>query len=193
MNMNKVQAEVEIQRQILTDYLKVLREEMHLRLSKHYTLVTFKLIGLAAVISFFITNIDKLNQLGELTHYFYLLIPALSIMFDFQIAYNLKWMNTTATFVRDRIEPFFAKHYNIPLYETEALGFSAYLNRLVEVAVTGVLVIIGISNLISSPIGDPLKSILVVALSVFFVLSVAALLTSTKGYGFKKNPNGTKP
>jgi hypothetical protein len=108
-------------------------------------------------------------------------------MFDLHIGINLKWLNTTGTFIRDKVEDYFDKNYVISLYETQALNFKAsYLMRLVDAATTGFVVTLGSMGFYyQSPLSPVSKVFAIGAFVVLYAMSNALLYNSIKGHKFK--------
>ena len=106
------------------------------------------------------------------------------MVFDIQIAYNQKWMNTTATFIRDKIEKFFQDTYHVQLYESQALDFNAYASRLVEIGVTLFVSTFCISRLIQAEIFYGIKIFTVIGLILLCVYSSYCLIDSVRGHKF---------
>lgn len=173
---------------VLFEYLKLLRGEMHLRIENHYKLSLYKLLALGAIVSFGIINSKSFDDFTNQVFYS-CLIPFISICFDFQMAMNLRWMNTTATFIRDRVEKHFQDTYGIQLYETEALSFNASLNRIVEIGISFFACLYGILRL---PIKEMVKSscfaliALIIVIGIFLIMSSFTLFNSQKGFAFSE-------
>lgn len=90
---------------IVTEYLKSLREEIHLRISEHTRLVQIKIISLAAVIAFIVEKIisDGTYTASPLICLVWM-VPLAAIVFDTMIAGNIKDINSLGVYIRDYIE-----------------------------------------------------------------------------------------
>jgi O-antigen ligase len=168
---------------VLLEYLKLLRGEIHLRIEKHYKLSLFKLLALGAIISFGIINSESINDFTNQVFYS-CLIAFIAICFDFQMAMNLRWMNTTGTFIRDHIEKHFQDTYKIKLYETGALGVDASLNKIVEIGITFVACLYGILRLPKDQMTANSYAALIIIIIIFWVLSSLTLYKSQRGFAF---------
>jgi len=170
---------------VLFEYLKLLRGEMHLRIENHYKLSLFKLLALGAIVSFGIINSKSFDDFTNKVFYS-CLIPFISICFDFQMAMNLRWMNTTATFIRDRVEKHFQDTYGIQLYETEALSFNASLNRIVEIGISFFACLYGILRLPIKEMVECSYFALIIVIGIFLIMSSITLFNSQKGFAFSE-------
>lgn len=104
MPENKQQLKLNNEQQfnLLTEYFKSLRDEIHLRIKEHTQLVWIKIITLGFIIYYSSIERDKLFK-GNLC-YFIWLIPLAAIIFDMLIAGNLRDINNLGHYIKQYIE-----------------------------------------------------------------------------------------
>jgi len=93
---------------LLVEYFKSLREEIHLRIRQHTQLVWIKIVSLGAIISFlierfYVGGIDS-ELSSSLWLYLVWIIPLAAIIFDFLLAGNLRDINNLGVYIRDHFE-----------------------------------------------------------------------------------------
>lgn len=93
----------EEKKEIVVEYLKSLREEIHLRIREHTRLVWIKIVSLGAIISFLITQ-SKLLEVYPLSSYLVWIIPLAAVIFDMLIAGNLRVINNLGYYIKNYIE-----------------------------------------------------------------------------------------
>ena len=96
--------------QLLTEYFKSLREEIHIRIREHTRLVWIKIVTLGIIISFtmksFYAPEATSSRVSTTSHLLYLvwIIPLTSIIFDMLIASNLRVINNLGYYIRKYLE-----------------------------------------------------------------------------------------
>lgn len=93
---------------LLLEYFKSLREEIHLRIKQHTQLVWIKIVSIGAIISFLMERFYAGGIDSELSSSFWLyliwIIPLAAIIFDFLLAGNLRAINNLGSYIKSHFE-----------------------------------------------------------------------------------------
>lgn len=100
--------EEEKENQIISDYFKSLREEIHIRIREHTRLVWIKILSLGMMMFFFIRrsyDTEMRTALLEPSFSFLVcMIPLAAVIFDFLIAGNIRIINNLGYYIKVYIE-----------------------------------------------------------------------------------------
>lgn len=89
---------------LLTEYFRSLREEIHLRIAEHTRLVWIKVFSLGAAITYLLKMLGGDSPGSSVLHYFVWIVPLAAIVFDTLIAGNLRVINNLGHYIRDYLE-----------------------------------------------------------------------------------------
>jgi len=98
--MNDLKQEITV----VLEYLKSLREEIHLRVQKHTRLVWIKVLSLGGITWFLVVDcygVTKSDSTSEiLLSYIAWMVPVIAIVFDMLIASNLRVINNLGSYIK---------------------------------------------------------------------------------------------
>lgn len=183
MDEQHISSKEKMATKVMLNYLRELRGEMHLRIDRAFKLSLYKLLSLGTIASFGLIHPEIFADWRNGTFYA-MLLPFIAICFDLLIANNFRWMNTTGTFIRQRIESYFKEKYNLSLYESEAHNFPAIMNRINEIAISIVVTIYAYFRLPTELTKNQMFAIEVITI-LFLIISSNELLKSRSGYMFQ--------
>jgi len=89
-----------------------LREEIHIRVRQHYQLVSFKVLALGGLLSFFANlaagpRSESRSLTSPAEPFLVWVIPAVAVVFDTLIAGNIRAIRNLGVHIKDYVEPVF--------------------------------------------------------------------------------------